>query len=124
MVIFMKTLVLGASPNPDRYSYKAVQLLQDKEKDVVAMGINKGKIGTISIVSPTATITDVHTVSLYLNPQRQEQYLDFILSLNPKRVLFNPGAENPILATKLTQEGIAWENVCTLVLLSTKQYQP
>ena len=120
----MKTLVLGASPNPDRYSYKAVQLLQDKEKDVVAMGINKGKIGTISIVSPSANVTDVHTVSLYLNPQRQEQYLDFILSLNPKRVLFNPGAENPILATKLTQEGIAWENVCTLVLLSTNQYEP
>ena len=124
MVIFMKTLVLGASPNPDRYSYKAVQLLQDKEKDVVAMGINKGKIGTISIVSPSANVTDVHTVSLYLNPQRQEQYLDFILSLNPKRILFNPGAENPILATKLTQEGIAWENVCTLVLLSTNQYEP
>ena len=61
----MKTIVLGASPNPDRYSYKAVQLLQDKEKDVVAMGINKGKIGNIFIVSPTATITDVHTV-LYI----------------------------------------------------------
>tara|TARA_S200000501_G_scaffold203682_1_gene191598 strand:+ start:3551 stop:3913 length:363 start_codon:yes stop_codon:yes gene_type:complete len=120
----MKTIILGASPNPDRYSYKAVQLLQDKEKDVVAMGIKKGKIGTIFIVSPTATITDVHTVSLYLKPQVQDQYLDFILSLNPKRVLFNPGAENPIIATKLTQEGIAWENVCTLVLLSTNQYEP
>ena len=58
----MKTIVLGASPNPDRYSYKAVQLLQHKEKDVVAMGINKGKIGNIFIVSPTTTITDVHTV--------------------------------------------------------------
>ncbi len=120
----MKTIVLGASPNPDRYSYKAVQLLQDKEKDVVAMGINKGKIGTISIVSLTAKITDVHTLSLYLNPQLQEQYLDFILSLNPKRVLFNPGTENPILATKLIQEGIAWENVCTLLLLTTNQYEP
>tara|TARA_B100000941_G_C28084367_1_gene340407 strand:- start:9 stop:383 length:375 start_codon:yes stop_codon:yes gene_type:complete len=124
MVIFMKTIVLGASPNPDRYSYKAVQLLQDKDKDVVAMGLNKGKIGTISIVSLTAKITDVHTVSLYLNPQLQEQYLDFILSLNPKRVLFNPGTENPILATKLIQEGIAWENVCTLLLLTTNQYEP
>ena len=124
MVIFMKTIVLGASPNPDHYSYKAVQLLQDKEKNVVDMGINKGKIGTISIVSLTAKITDVHTLSLYLNPQLQEQYLDFILSLNPKRVLFNPGTENPILATKLIQEGIAWENVCTLLLLTTNQYEP
>ena len=87
------------------------------------MGINKGKIGTICIVQPATTVTDVHTVSLYLNPQRQEQYLDFIFSLNPKRVLFNPGAENPVLATKLTQEGIAWESVCTLVLLSTNQYK-
>ena len=61
----MKTIILGASPNPDRYSYKAVQLLQYKENDVVAMGINKGKIGYIFIVSPTATITDVHT-ELYI----------------------------------------------------------
>ena len=61
----MKTIILGVSPNPDRSSYKAVQLLQYKENDVVAMGINKGKIGNIFIVSPTATITDVHTV-LYI----------------------------------------------------------
>ena len=91
----MKTIVLGASPNPDHYFCKAVQLLQDKEKNVVDMGINKGKIGTISIVSLTAKITDLHTTSLYLNPQLREQYLDFILSLNLKRYCLIRGLNIP-----------------------------
>lgn len=119
----MTTLVLGASPNPDRYSYHAVEALQRQHYEVVAMSIKKGKIGNVSIVLPFAKTPAIHTISLYLNPKRQEEYLDFIIQLRPQRVIFNPGTENPLLASKLSQRGIAWENACTLVLLSTNQYE-
>ena len=120
----MTTLVLGASTNPDRYSYRAVEALQKQHYNVVAMGIKEGTIGAVTIVLPLTKTPQIHTVSLYLNPERQEGYLDFIMALRPQRVIFNPGTENPILVRKLSQKGIPWENACTLVLLSTNQYEP
>jgi len=116
------TLVLGASANPLRYSFRAVEALQKHQFEVVAMGLKEGKIGAIPILLPFAKLPPIHTVTLYLNPQRQEAYLDFILQLHPQRVLFNPGTENSEMAKKLSENGIAWENACTLVLLSTNQY--
>ena len=122
-MVAYKTLVLGASTNPERYSYQVVQRLVDALIPVVPMGVKKGSIGGIPIVSPLAPQIDIHTVSLYLVPARQEAYFDFIIQLQPKRVLFNPGTENSVFVQKLNEEGIAWENACNLVLLSTNQYQ-
>ena len=119
-----KTLVLGATPNPARYAYKAVHQLLNEKIEVVAMGIKKGVIASIPIVSVNEQQENIHTVSLYVGEARQEEYYDFIINLAPKRVIFNPGTENPQFAQKLNKAGISWENACTLVLLSTNQYQP
>jgi len=121
-MVNFKTLVLGASLKPERYAYRAVQMLQERNFEVIAMGRGEGFIGTVSMTKPFTKIPPVHTVTLYLGPVHQEEYLDFILKLSPQRVIFNPGTENREFAEKLTNAGIAWENSCTLVLLSTNQY--
>ena len=118
-----KTLVLGATPNPGRYAYKAVHQLLSKGIEVVPMGIKEGVIASIPIVPVNEQQENIHTVSLYVGAARQEDYYDFIINLAPKRVIFNPGTENPQFAQKLNKAGIFWENACTLVLLSTNQYQ-
>lgn len=118
-----KTLVLGATPNPARYAYKAVHQLLNKKVEVVPMGIKEGVIASIPIVSVNEQQENIHTVSLYVSAARQEEYYDFIINLAPKRVIFNPGTENPQFAQKLNKAEISWENACTLVLLSTNQYQ-
>ena len=118
-----KTLVLGATPNPARYAYKAVHQLLNKKVEVVPMGIKEGVIASIPIVSVNEQQENIHTVSLYVRAARQEEYYDFIINLAPKRVIFNPGTENPQFAQKLNKAEISWENACTLVLLSTNQYQ-
>jgi predicted CoA-binding protein len=122
MVSKGKTLVLGASLNPDRYSNRAVLQLKSKGIEVIAMGINKGKIGSVSLVLPFEELSNIHTISIYLTPHKQPEYYEYILTLQPKRILFNPGTENPDFAFRLTHAGIYWENACTLVLLSTNQY--
>jgi len=118
-----KTLVLGATPNPARYAYNAVHQLLNKKIEVVPMGIKEGVIASIPIISVNELQENIHTVSLYVGAARQEEYYDFIINLAPKRVIFNPGTENPQFAQKLNKAGISWENACTLVLLSTNQYQ-
>jgi predicted CoA-binding protein len=124
MVMTQATLVLGASLNPHRYSHQALLRLQEKGYKTFAMGLNQGKIGAVTVLRPFEKISGVHTVSLYLKPDHQGAYLDYLLHLKPQRVIFNPGTENPSLAKQLTQRGIACENACTLVLLSTDQYEP
>jgi predicted CoA-binding protein len=118
-----KTLVIGASPNSDRYSHQVVVRLFEAGIEVVPMGIKEGKIGNIKIVSPFTPQKGIHTISLYLSIEKQDKYTDFIIKLKPQRLIFNPGAENKILAEKLNTEGIFWENSCNLVLLATNQYQ-
>lgn len=118
-----KTLVIGASPNSDRYSHQVVLRLFEAGIEVVPMGIKEGKIGNIKIVSPFTPQKGIHTISLYLSIEKQDKYTDFIIKLKPQRLIFNPGAENKILAEKLNTEGIFWENSCNLVLLATNQYQ-
>ena len=118
-----KTLVLGASPNPERYAYKAVVLLTQTKIEAVAMGVTEGTIGSVPILKPFTAVEGIHTLSLYLAPDRQKAYYEYIFALKPQRVLFNPGTENNELAQLLTQAEIPWENACTLVLLSTNQYQ-
>ncbi len=115
-----KTLVLGASTNPGRYSHKAVRLLRAHGYPVVAVGLKSGKIADVEIIPPKEVKDkDIHTVTLYLSPKNQEHYHDFILNLHPKRVIFNPGTENEELKEKLKKEGIETVENCTLVMLRT-----
>jgi predicted CoA-binding protein len=122
-MVEFKTLVIGASINPERYAYKAIHLLVKHEIEVVPMGVKPGFVANLLIVSPLIVQVNIHTITLYLGASKQEPYYDFILKINPKRVLFNPGTENPKLAKLLNEKGILWENACTLVLLSTNQYK-
>jgi len=117
-----KTLVLGASPDPSRYSYLAVNALQAKGHDVTAIGKCTGKVGHVEIETQPKNIDGLDTVTLYLNAGNQKQYYDYIFSLHPKRIIFNPGAENEELAAMAKQKGILPQEACTLVLLSTGQY--
>lgn len=117
-----KTLVLGASPNPDRYGFKATEMLNEYKHTVIAFGIKKGFVHEQLIVNELPTDSDFDTVTLYLNPQNQEQYQNYIISLKPKRVIFNPGTENPGFEQRLIESGINPLEACTLVLLRTGQY--
>ena len=118
----MKTLIIGASTNKDRYSYKAIQKLKKLNLDVCALGLNEGEILDVKIQTKPINYKNIHTVSIYLKPQNQSQYINYILKLKPQRVIFNPGSENEVLMDKLEEKKISCENSCTLVLLSTNQY--
>ena len=117
-----KTVVLGASSNPSRYSYLAVNRLAAHDQPVIAIGRKPGKIREIDVITEHPEMNDVDTVTLYLNAQNQKQYYDYILSLQPKRIIFNPGAENDELKNLAKQNNIQTMEACTLVLLSTGQY--
>ena len=118
-----RTLVIGASDNPDRYSHKVVLKLLDSGIKVIPMGINQGNIADLVIVRPFEKQKNIHTVSIYITPKVQKEYYKYIINLQPKRVLFNPGTENPKFSKILQKHNIYWENSCSLVLLSTNQYQ-
>lgn len=117
-----KTLVMGASTEPGRYSYKAVKMLQRFGHPVVAMGKKEDNLDGIKIEKGPADFDGVDTVTLYLNPLNQKQYYDYIVGLHPKRVIFNPGTENPDLYSLLRENNIDIEVGCTLVMLSINQY--
>lgn len=119
-----KTLVLGASLKPERYSNIAIHMLREHAIDTVAFGLREGLVGDVTIISDLnhPTINHIHTITLYLNAQRQSDYYDFILRTHPKRVIFNPGTSNMALETLLNTHNIAFEHACTLVLLRTQQY--
>jgi predicted CoA-binding protein len=118
-----KTLVLGASSNPERYSYLAVHRLLEKGHEVIPVGIQKkASIHDQPILNGQPEITGIHTVTLYLNPGRQQEYYDYILRLNPKRIIFNPGTENPELVQLAKANEIEPVIACTLVMLATDQY--
>jgi len=117
-----KTLVLGVSLKTDRYSYLAVQKLVDHHYEVEAFGLKPGIVAGITIDTTLKFYKNIHTVTLYINPKTQQSYYNYIVSLNPKRVLFNPGTENPEFYAILKKNHIAYEVACTLVLLATNQY--
>jgi predicted CoA-binding protein len=117
-----KTLVLGASANPARYSFLAINKLREQKLEVVAIGKRTSMVADIPIQVETAPIQDLDTVSFYLNPENQKNYYDYVLDQHPRRVIFNPGAENPEFEKILTDKGIQVMEACTLVLLSTGQY--
>lgn len=117
-----KTLVIGASTNPERYSYLAINKLLAHQHPVAALGNKKGMVSNIEIATKPLPMNDIDTVTLYINPSLQEQYYSYIINLHPKRIIFNPGTENDELANLASQKGIAILEACTLVLLSTGQY--
>ena len=122
MVEGYKTLVIGASLNPDRYSNKAVLMLSNAGIPVIAFGLKKGSISNVQIDTALKYYKNIHTVTIYLNPKRQEAYYKHIIKLKPKRVIFNPGTENPIFYRLLRESNVYYEIACTLVLISTNQY--
>lgn len=117
-----KTLIIGATPNPTRYAYRAAQMLKAKGHGIVNVGIKKGEVAGVEIEQPELIHDDIHTITLYIGPQVQEEYIDYILKTNPKRVIFNPGTENFALESKLRENAIEPVEACTLVMLATGQY--
>lgn len=117
-----KTLVIGASENKQRYSNLAVRKLLAHDHPVVAIGRRSGMIENIEIITEHVPMDDIDTVTLYLNPTNQKPYYDYILSLKPRRIIFNPGAENEELELMAKNNGIKTLEACTLVMLSTSQY--
>jgi len=111
-------LVMGASTNPERYSFKATNQLLRNGFEVVALGNKEGNILSVSIQKEMIPHKNVHTVTMYLGAKNQIPYYDYILSLNPKRVIFNPGSENSEFAEILKKNGVEVEEACTLVMLS------
>ncbi|MCS3799976.1 CoA-binding protein [Niastella sp. OAS944] len=117
-----KTLVLGASENPSRYSFLAINSLRKHQHAVAAIGRKNGRVLDVDITTEKKPLETVDTVTLYLNPTHQKEYYDYILSLRPKRIIFNPGTENAELYDLAKSNGIQPLEACTLVMLSTGQY--
>jgi predicted CoA-binding protein len=117
-----RTLVLGASENPARYSYLAINRLVKNSHAVVAIGKRKGMVAGVPIQTEKTDLFGIDTVTLYLNPDHQKEYYDYIISLHPKRIIFNPGTENEELTELAIKHNIRPVEACTLVLLSTGQY--
>ncbi len=118
-----KTLVIGASAHPWRYAFLAVNKLLQKGYEVVALGKEKGEVSGVPVETERRKFDKVDTVTLYINPEIQKGYYDYILNtINPKRIIFNPGAENPELEKLAEKKGIETIEACTLVMLSTGQY--
>lgn len=123
LLLMKKTLVLGASTNPERYAYKAVVKLLQHGHEVVPVGLRTGKIEHVEILTNNPVIKEIDTVTLYVGPQNQLVYYDYILNqIKPKRIIFNPGTENPELEKLAQEKGIETEIACTLVLLSLGEY--
>lgn len=117
-----KTLILGASSNPSRYSNLAAHRLVAHGHPIVNVGLKTGEVAGVPIETAGQIYTDLDTITLYLGPQNQPQYYDYILKSKPKRIIFNPGTENPELESLAEQNGIETLEACTLVMLSTGQY--
>jgi len=117
-----KTLVIGASEDTSRYAYLAINMLQEYGYDVVPLGKQTGSINGTQILTGTPELTDIDTVTLYINPKRQAPLYDYISGLKPKRVIFNPGTENREFENQLKEKGIEVLEACTLVMLRSHQY--
>ena len=117
-----KTIVLGASPNPERYSFKAIVALRSKGHDVIAVGKRTGVVSDTEIEDGSLLHDNVHTITIYLNATNQLDWYDFIFTNKPKRIIMNPGAENPELEVMASKQGIEVLEACTLVLLATGSY--
>ena len=119
----MKTLVLGASPNPARYAYLATERLLRHGHEVILVGNRPGAIENQPILTETYAGRDVDTVTLYLGPARQVDYYDYLVEeLRPRRIIFNPGTENAELRARAMAAGSETEDACTLVMVGAGTY--
>lgn len=116
------TLVLGASVNPERYANRAIKSLRRHGHPVYALGIKEGTVDDVMIKTGIPEFKDVDTVTLYLSVKNQKQYYDYIFSLKPKRIIYNPGAENEELSAMAAEKKIENLEACTLIMLATGQY--
>jgi predicted CoA-binding protein len=118
------TLVVGATDNPERYAYRAVELLQTKGVPVVPIGIKKGLVFGEEILDLRLkpALKEIHTITLYLGPSNQAEWMDYLIGLRPKRIIFNPGTENFDFFSKAKAAGIEALEACTLVMLTTGQF--
>lgn len=117
-----KTLVLGASTNPSRYSFMAMERLRKHGIEVEAIGLRSGKVADVEIQTGTPALNNIDTITMYVGAQNQPPFYDYLISLNPRRVIFNPGAENPEFEAKLRENGVEVLTACTLVMLSVGNY--
>lgn len=117
-----RTLVIGASENPARYSFKAIHSLRNHNHDVIALAKRSGRVSDVPIQTEFPVDQEIDTVTLYIGSQLQPESYSDIIKLNPKRVIFNPGTENADFASLLIENGIETEEACTLVLLSIGNY--
>jgi len=118
----MKTLVIGASENPERYSFKAINSLKNHGHEVVALSNKPGSVSGVEFLTNQEEIEGLDTITLYVNPKIQKDFYSYILALKPRRVIFNPGTENPEFMEILKQNKIEVVEACTLVMLSTSQF--
>ena len=118
----MKTLILGATPNPSRYAYIAANRLVNSGHEIVNVGIKSGAVAGAEILNGEPEVEDVDTITLYVGPKNQPQYYDYLLGLKPRRIIFNPGTENPALEQLAEDNGIEPIKACTLVMLASDQY--
>src|SRR5436190_22400591 len=116
------TAIVGASPNPDRYSYRATINLKRKGHPVFPVGIHAGEIDGEKILLDKPQIENIDTVTLYVGPQNQKYWIDYILGLKPKRIIFNPGTENEVIISAAQKQGIECIEGCNLVMLSIGNY--
>jgi predicted CoA-binding protein len=118
------TLVVGATDNPERYAYRAVELLKAKAILVVPIGIKKGVVFGEEILDLRLkpALEGIHTITLYLGPSNQSEWMEYLIGLGPKRIIFNPGTENPLFFQKAEEAGIEALEACTLVMLTTGQF--
>lgn len=117
-----RVLVIGASDKPERYSYKATRMLLDHGHEPILMSNKNGSLFDIDFIEPMTALSDIDTVTMYVSAKLQGPYYDYLYHLKPKRVIFNPGTENPELKSILESRGIQYEEACTLVMLSTGQF--
>ena len=118
----MKTLVLGATPNSSRYAYLAANKLVNAGHEIVNVGIKEGEVAGAKILGGTPDLTDIDTVTMYVGPRHQPAYVDWLLGLAPRRIVFNPGTENPEFMRLARERGIEVVFGCTLVMLASGQY--
>jgi len=121
-MIKKKTLILGATTDFTRYSYLAAVRLSNSGHTIVNVGVRTGSVGGVEIEMPQVAHSDIHTLTLYIGPLKQQPLYDYIIKTNPQRIIFNPGTENEELRKLANAHGIATEYACTLVLLSLGQY--
>ena len=118
----MKTLVVGVSLSGDRYANIACRSLVQNDHDVIGLGLREGETDGVQVVTGEPKLTDIDTITLYVNPARQVSMMDYLLSLKPRRIIFNPGTENPSFKEKAQDVGIETVEGCTLAMLSARRY--